>query len=120
MSVRKFSILNKKDTEYLRQRGIDKYTIPLIDMALNVIENEGVREIKELWNRFALYFQGKEFQALRVVARRHGILFKAQRTYLISTGRSRALSGGLKTAARKLRKRSQETKSERKKAKDSK
>ena len=51
-----FRVLNEDDVNYLLKQGIEKYTIPIWDHALEIImtDNDAIT-LTELWNRFGIY-----------------------------------------------------------------
>lgn len=51
-----FRVLSEDDVNYLIKQGIEKYTIPIWDCALEIITTDnGVTTLTELWNRFRIY-----------------------------------------------------------------
>lgn len=77
-----FHILTEDDVNYLLKQGIEKYTIPVWDKALEIIIASKVTTLTALWNEWRIYIGNtispdgtkKNFiTPFTVVAAKHGV-----------------------------------------------
>jgi len=86
-----FYVLNEDDVNYLLKQGIEKYTIPIWDHALEIITTANdVTTLTELWNQFSIYIGNlidaagivtDHITPFTVVAANHGVKIKKKTEY---------------------------------------